>query len=126
MKVYGLTERELRDALDQANEEYAGNLRFNREPELFSRRNSGYLLTLRVEDSAGAGAKTGPSGRRTVSATYYAHREFMACVFVTNPDARIITAMERYDGLGEFMDKAPAVGARNVGSQMYPQRYDDQ
>lgn len=128
MKIYGLTEQEIRSALDTANERYEDNLRFNREPDLERVRRDGkhvYNLTLRVHDSHGPGAKLGYSGRHTVACDYYAHYAFMEAIFTTNSEAKIVTAMERYDGIGEFYAKAPSVADRNVGSIMYPVRYGD-
>lgn len=125
MKVYGLNEQEIRAALDRANEGFDGNLRFNREPEKFGVRKVHYALTLRVKDSRGPGAKSGFHREHTVSADYYAHYAFMDEVFQANPEAKIISAMETYDGYDEFKEKAPGVAHRQVGSMMYPVSYGD-
>lgn len=125
MKIQGLTEQQLADAMDNATAWFEDNLTFNRYPEPTNRRGDSFNLTLRVYDSTGPGAKRGPSGRRTVSANYNAHYAFMREVFNINPGAKITSAMATYNGVAEFELFADDVQYRNVGSMMNPIEYGD-
>jgi hypothetical protein len=85
----------------------------------------GVNVTLRVSDSKGVYAKRGYSGRRTVAACYHGHFEFMAALFRNRPAAKIRSAMETFDGVGEFNAKADHLAAKNLGSMMHPVAYGD-
>ncbi len=56
---------------------------------------------------------------------FHGHKEFMERIFKFNPDAVIRTKMAAYLGLDSFNEQFPGVGAKNVGSMMYPLRYED-
>ena len=121
MIVYGVTLRELAEAVDLVSREaYAGNVIYNRSPE---RSGRGYRFTLRVADSSGPGAKRGQSGRRTVSACWHVHYAIMFAIFRLCPEARIKSAIADYKGRVEFYRKANNTGDRNIGSLWNPQHY---
>lgn len=79
---------ELVQVLNDINEEYAGNIRFNRYPEKVGNR---LRFTLRVSDSKRIGARVGHTGRRLISACYHAHGHFFEALFKRNPNAKIIS-----------------------------------
>ena len=107
MQVSGASRQDIDAALDRANEQFDGNLQFNRGPDPVGRR---FRLTLRVANSKGAGAKLGFSGRRTVSACWHAHGAF----FDALPEDATIRAGEQMIHPGD-----PWVD-RNIGSMMQP------
>ncbi len=60
------------------------------------------------------------TGRKVWAVCYHGHAAFMQRVFDINPDATIISAMERFDGVQDFREKACDVGDQNVGSSYQP------
>jgi hypothetical protein len=62
-------------------------------------------LTLRVHDSRGKMARRAPSGRRTVGATWEAHRIFLDVLFTLRPTARVRTALTTYRGAADFYSR---------------------
>lgn len=61
--------------------------------------------------------------RKIAAVCFHGHAAFMQRVFDANPDAVIISAMARFDGVAAFQAEACNVGERNVGSDYYPQEY---
>jgi hypothetical protein len=72
MKIRGVTENDLLNALDSVNKRFNGNIIFNR----FERNGRGFNVTLRVQSSKEAGHRIGHSGRRMVSACWHVHGYF--------------------------------------------------
>ena len=119
MKIKGITENDLRAALNDASTElYADNLQFNREPE----REGNFLhFTLRVKNSHEPGAaRASTSNRRLVAACWHAHRDVMRAIFRRAPDALLVTALARYEGTAGFEHEFPHTGTQNAGSIMQP------
>ncbi len=117
MKLKGLAENELVAALNHANTMHEWNLEFNRHPE---RKGNFLHFTLRVRDSSKAGAKRSVSGRRLTAACWHAHRDVMRMIFAVNPDALLVTALARYEGLDDFERKFPDTGDLNIGTVFDP------
>lgn len=63
--------------------------------------------------------------RRVWAISWRGHYMFMDAVFALDPNAKIKTALATYNGFVDFLNKAPATGFTNIGSQMYPQNYRD-
>ena len=121
MKLYGITEDQLIDAIAKvSHDSYERNLTAN-----IVRHKTYLQWTLRVQDSRGPGAHRAASGRRTCSACWHAHFDVMQAIFLLNPDAKIVTAMARYDGIEDFLAKYRATGDWQVGSRMQPASYGD-
>lgn len=81
MKVYNTNEKKLNIALSKVNDKYNGNVIWNRSPELISKRNNGYRLTLRVKSSDEKGARISTIGHRMVSACWHVHGDFFDILF---------------------------------------------
>ena len=123
MKVWGTTiEAVTTDVQRVSKERYGGNLRFKREPEKDGRSVS---FTLTVKDSRAKGARRSNTGRRIAAACWHCNRDVMLTIFTGNPDARVKTAIADYKGFGDFVDKYPATGRTNVGSQADPMDFED-
>ena len=117
MRVKGITEHALRDAVDQANFDYDNNIKFKREPE----RIGNFLhFTLSVNDSSAIGGRISHSGRRVAALCWHGHRDVMRIIFEEHPEALLITAFARYEGLEGFMENYPDTGDRNIGSYHQP------
>lgn len=107
MKVWGVSEEEIRAAAHATGlriyQDWRGlgisrdgrALRFRLRLDTDSRREDGSLLYQRVSQSRG--------GRRVASVCWHGHRDFMARIFGTNPDARIKTALADYRGVADFI-----------------------
>ncbi len=115
MKIKGITESELRAAVQTASDEfYRGNIVFRREPEKVGR----FLhFTLAVKGCGGRGAHH-TAQRRTAAACWHAHRDVMRAIFKLAPDALLITMLARYEGSEGFEHEFPMTGAQNAGSMM--------
>ena len=110
MIISGVTQGEIYKALDRANQQFNGNLSFNRAPERVGRR---YRCTIRVADSKGPGAKRNPiTGRRIASACWHAHGVF----FDSLPSTATVRALDRVIRPGDLW------WDRDEGSMMYPFR----
>lgn len=116
-RVWGLTELELRTAVELVSANYGSNVVFKREPE---RCGKALLFTLTVKDSRKAGARRGRGGRRIAAACWHANRDVMRAVFEANPRARYKTALADYRGLESFNALYPETGWQNIGSNFEP------
>lgn len=123
MQAWNVTEQQLRRAMDVVNEKYGHNVMWNREPEYAGRS---MRFTIRVKSGHGPGAKrSAGSGRRTASACWHLHRDFMVALFDQAPDARLKTALADYRGRDDFLSKFPSTGEVNAGSIMHPGQLQD-
>jgi len=119
MKLYGVTDTQLRDCLNEANKRYKGNLTFN-----YVESHRSYVqFTMRVKDSHLLGARLGQSGRHITAACWHAHRDLMRVIFDRFPEAKLVSAQARYDGVEGFAREFEATGYKNIGSMMYPVYY---
>ncbi len=123
MKIKGISETDLRAALDSASAEfYAGNLQFKREPE----RSGNFLhFTITVDNTRNPGGARSSQGRRIAAACWHAHRDFMRAIFKLAPDALLITALTRYEGSAGFEHEFPYTGTQNAGSMIAPRARQD-
>ena len=132
MIVYGATLQEVTDVVAKASaEHYAGNIAVRTGEDRSNSRGGRATFTLRALDTsdAGPGAKgsaswsssgTGPNGlRRTIAACWHAHYDVLAALFAAYPDARVNTAMARYEA-AQFHDTAMVTAWRNVGAPIAP------
>jgi hypothetical protein len=119
MKVYGLTQHEVRTAI-----EHVPNLDSMRLEE-YGTRVPHVEVTLRVKDSRGRYARHSHRGRRMVSACWHGHERFMHNVFTINPNARIVSVMARYSGVEDFHASTAETAYRNIGSRALPLAYID-
>lgn len=121
MKVWGLSSAEIQNVVRHISEkEYDGNVQIK---DGIKEDGRAHRFTLRVANSRGAGAKMSASGRRSVAANWYVHRDVMLEMFSYNPDARILTAMADYRGVDDFFAKFEDTRYTNVGSIMNPVAY---
>ena len=96
MIAKNVTEYHLQKALEIVNQKYNNNVIFKRlTPE--GRR---YRFTLRVKDSKGDGAKTGYTGRHTISACWHVHGNFFDALLEIKPDAVIQSASKTISSNG--------------------------
>lgn len=75
----------------------------------------------------------GEGMKRVWAVSWPGHYEFMRRLFGVNmvgpsllrtdPNARLVSAIAEYDGREEFLRKAPATGAKNIGSMVNPLLY---
>lgn len=118
MRLKGLTENELRAIVAHVSQTwYAGNLVFKRQPEW---RGNFLLFTLTVIASKNAGGRRSNTGRKIAAACWHAHRDVMLAIFEQSPDALLVSALARYDGQPDFLNKYPATGYKNIGSIAVP------
>ena len=123
MKIKGITTQQLRAIVNQvSDDDYDGNIVFKREPE-----SSGNFVffTLTVLKSANVGGRRSNTGRKIAAACWHAHRDVMHAIFDLNPDAVLVSALARYEGQEDFLDKFPDTGYTNIGSQYQPLDMED-
>lgn len=114
MIVRNVTRQQVIDAVNGASE----NILLDIAPE-----GRGWRFTLRPRSTKGQYARRGHTGRRVNAICYHGHYAVMERLFETAPEAILISAMVRYDGVDDFYAKAEEVGGRNVGSIMEPLLY---
>jgi hypothetical protein len=121
MYIYGVSKSDLESVLCDVSLTmfYNGNLQFKRIDE----RKTHCVVTLRVRDSAGPGARTSREGRRMASACWHAHRDFLSTLFARFPHARVKSAMADYRGADDFQEKFDNTGSHNAGSMACPVSY---
>ena len=110
--ITNATTDQLRQALDEVNKLYDGNVIFNRQPEPVGSR---IRFTLRVKDSKGPRARLSKQGRRMTSACWHVHGDFFDTLIDLNHDIYIKTGGDKrvdYHG-GNWQDW-------NIGSRMFP------
>ncbi len=107
----------LHEALAHVNTLYDGNACFNRYPETVR---GAVCFTLRVRDSKLAGHRVSNTGRRSPSACWHLHRDFMIALFDLAPTAKLKSAMATYTGRDNFRDTFEDTGYQNLGSQFSP------
>ncbi len=123
MKIKGISIETLTSVVAIiSHQEYRGNITFKRLPE---KTGNFVFFTLTVLDSSKPGAKRSATGRRISAACWHAHRDIMLALFEHNPDALLVTAMARYEGLEGFERNYPATGDVNIGSMFEPRCYAD-
>lgn len=122
MNIRGLTADQLRVIVEKvSDEQYEGNIIFNREPEW---KKGWWIFTLRVKNSKGPGAKhSALSGKRTVACCWHAHRDVMKEIFERFPNAELLTAMAQYRGKEGFEENFRQTAYKNVGSLYCPAEY---
>lgn len=65
-------------------------------------------------------ARLSPAGNHTRAVSWQAHREFMRHLFDIDPNAKIFTVVQTYNGKGEFKALHPETYNHNLGSVMRP------
>lgn len=119
MKIWGVTEAELRSAVKEA-----GLVVFNDRDNLVINgvtyspiTKDGRALRIRLSvdatkprDAEGLlpFQRRGQGGRRLPSVSWEGHREFMRIVFRDHPEARIKSAVADYKGRADFWQKHPS------------------
>jgi hypothetical protein len=139
MIIRRATQVQIRAALDVANEQFAGNLRFQELEDLQAPRTPKFKIQLNVEDLKGPGCRRGylsyyyghtHKPRRSWAACYHASVAFMVALLERVPEA-IIEAGARgfegghYHGVQGFLEHCRAAGETNVGSQIAPIAFED-
>jgi hypothetical protein len=120
MIIRGLTEAQIHQAVDKVE---------NAQVEYTNRKTKNAVnVKLTVKSSRGKYGKTsvgyGRVGQRRVHALcWHGFRDVFFEIFKLNPNAVIITAQARYDGLEDFREKYPRTGNKNIGSMIEPVRY---
>lgn len=113
MIVRNVSYDDLEFALHEANEQFLGNVRWNRAPEKMNQACTAFRLTLRVASSGSAGHRVsvGYSGsRRMVAACWHVHRAFMEALPL---HAKVQSTFGTWQHGQSFKD-------RQIGSAMYP------
>lgn len=103
----------LQTALAAINGRYDCNIEVNQFGSADPRR-----FTLRVKSSKGPGARRSRHGRRTVSACWHVHRDFLTALFDLEPGVTVYTALAMYRGRDGFLRDFPQTAYTNVGSVM--------
>jgi len=117
MKFTGWTPEQISEVVSAVSVlSFGANLRFEETRSEQTRRGWTVLGVLRVRDSGRTGARLGPSGRRSVAASWEAHRDVMWGLFDLNPEGRIVTSIADYRGREDFVSKYRATRDRRVGS----------
>lgn len=99
---------------------YAGNLTADRNARSLYADGSGVRTRVMVRSSREPGARRSWEGRRLAAACWHAYRDALLAVFSADPDAVVVTAMARYEGLTGFLATYPGTAHKNVGSMMQP------
>lgn len=69
--------------------------------------------------------RRGHSGRKIAAVCYHGHAAFMRELFARAPEAVLVSAQARYDGVRDFQAKACGVGEREIGSAFQPMQYSE-
>jgi hypothetical protein len=139
MIIRRATQVQIRAALDVANEQFGGNLRFQELEDLQAPRTPKFKVWLIVDDFEGAGSRRGylsyyyghpHKPRRTRAACYHAYGAFMVALLERVPEAIIEAGARgfeggRYHGVEGFLEHYRAAGETNVGSQRAPIAFED-
>lgn len=91
-------------------------------------KGKGYAFVLRPakgSDAFRATSEFGGRSRKKWAVCYHGHYAFMRMMFEAFPDAKLRSAMAKFDGLADFNACAGMVGLKNVGSRVYPVRFED-
>lgn len=104
---------------------FAGNVHAEISQSRETRNGWRVSAVLRCKSSRGPGARRSHSGRRTVAATWEAHRKVMAALFDLNPNGRIQSMLADYNGRAEFLAKFEATAGHNAGSMCRPVAFGD-
>ncbi len=107
MNIKGVNRDELEGALTVVNEKFGGNVVWNR----IDNTNRGFLVTLRVKDSKGPGARRGFSGQRMINACWHVHGTF----FDALPKDAVVLV-----GGGQKIHPGDVWQDRNIGSVVLP------
>lgn len=115
---------EISEAINRAGETYGVHVHPDAKP-LYYAAGKGYRGRVIAESSRSRGARRsagsmGNEGRRTNAACWHAYRDCMYAVFAIDPNAVIVTAMARYNGLAGFEENYPQTAYKNIGSEWYP------
>ncbi len=125
MLIYETNEQMLEEALRLTNEEYEGNVIWNRHPEMKNMKGSTFRLTLRVKDSKLAGHRlsqaltTKGNRSRMISACWHVHGTFFDFLFDLCPELRIRA------GTTVMKSKEDNWEDTNIGSMFYPLMHSD-
>lgn len=121
MKFRNVTREQLDKALEACSLlEYDGNITWNRGPD---QKGNAFIATIRAKDSRKAGSRRTWQGRRSVGASWHAHRDFFRFIYRLAPQAIIDTGLYgavRYTSAEQFEETHPATYHVNVGSRMQP------
>jgi hypothetical protein len=82
-------------------------------------------ITLRVHDSSKDMARRATSGRRTIGATWNAHRIFLDVLFQLAPKAIVRTSLTTYRGAADFNKRHKETYHHKVGPKCAPQSFGD-
>jgi len=116
MRIKNVTSKELEQALKETNKQFKDNVTWNR----FDKKGSQFIVTLKVKDSNGAGARRGFHNRRKlISACWHVHGTFFDELLSINENAVILPAGYRIDkNGGNWQD-------RNIGSIINPMYFSE-
>ena len=124
MKVWGLTEFDIEEAVTRVSERYNGNVYIDRMSTV-SPRSRCVQVHIRCYRSDAPGARSSASGRRSIAASWYAYRDVMRELFDVGAK-RILTGLYGkwdYRGADDFEDRHEESKYVNVGSRMFPVAY---
>ena len=116
MLIRNATEKDIRDALAETNEDFDNNIRFKRLDAAGKTRagDPKHTVTLTVHSSKESGSRRSRSGRRIAAACWHAHGTFMDAL---PENCEIVTTIGR--GRETKRPGDPWQDA-NVGSDFYP------
>lgn len=113
MIVRNVSYDDLAFALNEANEKFHGNVRWNRAPEKMNQACTAFRLTLRVASSGSAGHRVSvhsENSRRMIAACWHVHRAFMEALPL---HAKVQSTFGIWQHGQSFKD-------RNIGSTFNP------
>ena len=122
MKVWGLTEGEIRECVKLSGLSIWGD---GYRPSPLRKEGKALHVRLCVDRSAERTndllpfQRRGFRGRRLPYVTWEGHREFMLCVFERFPEARIKSAVADYKGRSEFFRLHPETRGK-FGERSFP------
>lgn len=121
MLIRNATEEQIRDALDQTNEDFDSNIRFKRLDAAGNTRagDPKHTVTLTVNDSRAAGGRRSNKGRRIAAACWHAHGTFMDAL---PEDCEIVVAIRTGREVKRPGDPWQDF---NIGSDYYPMYYSE-
>ncbi len=79
---------------------------------------TGFRFTLRLNGKKYR--RLSHTGRKVAAVCWHGHYDFMAMLFKYEPDAILISMIERYDGKQAFHKLARQTGYQNIGNEVHP------
>lgn len=102
MKIKGVTESQLKIALNNVNLIFDGNVRYGRCDSI---NETAWFITLKTNDSKKYGGMTAHSGRRIASASWFVVKNWIEELYKLNDKIKIVTMLTTYNDYPDFRRK---------------------